>query len=372
MKVAVIGWELPPAFSGGLGIHTYNVFSILGKIIPVDIYIPDMGYPFPHYPFNVRTVKIKSGISGNIYSHVTNFIDAVNDYNEKVVEKFKPEGVALVHCHDWITFRAGIEIKKRYNIPLVVTFHSTEFDRSAYFNPQEPIMKIEAEGATEADAVITVSNLTRDVVAQNYHINPDKITTVYNGVKASAYAQGQALNRERQVLYFGRVTSQKGPKFFMEMARKALEYEDNIRFVMAGTGDLLDDMKRYAEYYNMDDKFHFPGFVEFHKAIEYYKSSSVFVIPSVSEPFGITVLESMVSGTPVVMSRTTGVGEAINNALKTDFWDTDVMSSYVVSILNHGSLMDTLSLYGKYEGMSFTWEKSAMKTLEVYRSVWKI
>lgn len=372
MKIAVIGWELPPAFSGGLGIHTYNVFSIVGKIIPVDIYLPDMGYSFPNYPFNVRTVKIKSGISGNVYSHVTNFIDAVNDYNEQVVEKFRPDGVALVHCHDWITFRAGIEIKKRYRIPLVVTFHSTEYDRSAYFNPQESIMKVEAEGANEADAVITVSNLTKDVVSQNYHINPDKITTVYNGVKASAYTSGIPFNKERQVLYFGRITSQKGPKFFMEMARKALEYENNISFVMAGTGDLLEEMKAYAYSHNIQDNFYFPGFVDFQKAIEYYKKSSVFVIPSVSEPFGITVLESMVSGTPVVMSRTTGVGEALNNALKTDFWDTDVMSSYVVSILNHKSLMDTLSVYGKYEGMSFTWEKSAMKTMEVYRSVWKI
>jgi glycosyltransferase involved in cell wall biosynthesis len=158
----------------------------------------------------------------------------------------------------------------------------------------------------------------------------------------------------------------------MEMADKILQYEKNVKFVMAGTGDMLDEMKVYALDHGFREKILFPGFVDFHKAIEYYKRSEVFVIPAVSEPFGITVLESMVSGTPVIMSKTTGVGEALNNALKSEYWDTDVMSSYAVSIINHKSLMDTLSLYGKYEGMSFTWEKSAIKTIEVYRSIWKI
>ncbi|WP_337860532.1 glycosyltransferase family 4 protein [Ferroplasma sp.] len=370
MKVAVIGWELPPAFSGGLGIHTSNIFSIIGRIIPVDIYLPDLGYYFPYYPFNIRKIKVAKGIAGGSYSHVTNFTEAVDDYNSKVVENFRPDGVSVVHCHDWITMKSGIEIKKKFGIPLVVTFHSTEYDRSANFNPQEDIMKREKEGAENADAVITVSNLTKRVLIEKYNIDPKKITTVYNGVKASAYA-GE-YKKEKQILYFGRITSQKGPKFFMEMADKILQYDKTVKFAMAGTGDMLDDMKNYAHDHNFIDKIIFTGFIDFYKAIEYYKRSEVFVIPAVSEPFGITVLESMVSGTPVVMSKTTGVGEAINNALKCDYWDTDVMSSYALSIIEHKSLMDTLSLYGRYEGMSFTWEKSAMKTMEVYKTVWKI
>jgi glycogen(starch) synthase len=371
MKVAVVGWELPPAFSGGLGIHTANIFSIIGKIIPVDIYLPDLGYSFPYYPFNIIKIKFENGIAGGAYSHVVNFSEAVDDYNDKVVKHFKPDGVSAVHCHDWITMKSGIDIKKKFGIPLIVTFHSTEYDRSAYFNPQEDIMKREKEGAEMADAIITVSNLTKNILVEKYGINPEKITTVYNGVKASAYA-GTDYKKERQVLYFGRITSQKGPKFFLEMADKMLQYEKDVKFVMVGTGDMLDDMKNYARDHNFIDKITFTGFVDFHMAIEYYKRSEVFVIPAVSEPFGITVLESMVSGTPVVMSKTTGVGEAINNALKCDYWDTDVMSSYALSIIEHKSLMDTLSLYGKYEGMSFTWEKSAMKTMEVYKTVWKI
>ncbi|AGO61330.1 glycosyltransferase family 4 protein [Ferroplasma acidarmanus] len=372
MKVAVVGWELPPAFSGGLGIHTSNIFSIIGKIVPTEIYLPDMGYSFPYYPFSIITVKITKGVAGGSYSQVTNFIDAVEDYNRNVIENFRPDGVSVIHCHDWITFRAGIDIKEKFGIPLVVTFHSTEYDRSAYFNPQGNIMKIEKEGAEKADAIITVSNSTKGVLVEKYGIDADKITTVYNGVKSSAYTQGVSYKRERMLLYFGRVTSQKGPKFFMEMADKVNQYEKNVKFVMAGTGDMIGEMESYAVNHGFREKVFFPGFVDFHKAIEYYKRSGVFVIPAVSEPFGITVLESMVSGSPVIMSKTTGVGEALNNVLKVDYWDTDVMSSYAISILNHKSLRETLSLYGKYEGMSFTWEKSAIKTMEVYRSIWKI
>ncbi len=372
MKLSVIGWELPPAFSGGLGIHTSHLFSIIGKIVPVDIYLPDMGFSFPYYPFDIRKIKINRGIAGGPYSHVTNFVDAVDDYNEKVIKNFKPDGVSVVHCHDWITFRAGIGIKKKYGIPLVITFHSTEYDRSAYFNPQLDIIKREIEGAAEADAIITVSDLTKRIIEEEYGIDRRKITTVYNGVDSLPYLTGKNFARERQVLYFGRITSQKGPKFFMETAEKVIEEEKNVRFVMAGTGDLFEEMKKYALDHGIDEKVFFPGFVGFQKAIEYYKKSSVFVIPAISEPFGMTVLESMVSGTPVIMSKTTGVGEALHNALKSDYWDTDVMSSYVVSILNHRSLLDTLSLYGKYEGLSFTWEKAAMKTMEVYKSIWKI
>jgi len=168
MKIAVVGWELPPAFSGGLGIHTSNIFSIIGKMVPTDVYLPDMGYSFPDYPFNIRTVKLKRGVTGGSYSRVTNFTDAVEDYNRNVIENFKPEGVSVVHCHDWITFRAGIEIKEKFGIPLVVTFHSTEYDRSAFFNPQGNIMKIEREGAEKADAVITVSNLTKRILVEKY------------------------------------------------------------------------------------------------------------------------------------------------------------------------------------------------------------
>ncbi|BAB59572.1 RfbU related protein [Thermoplasma volcanium GSS1] len=369
MKIAVIGWELPPAFSGGLGIHTVNMFSIIGYYRNVDLYVPDLCYSFPKYPFNVRKVKIEKGIDRSAYSRITDFYEAVMDYNEKVVDAFDPNGVKLVHCHDWITFPAGIAIKEKYGIPLIVTYHSTEFDRSAYFNPQEKIMKIEREGGKEADRIITVSNLTKSIVVEKYNIDPEKIVTVYNGVDATHYLSFPDVKKERNVLYFGRVTNQKGPKFFMETAKKVLEFDRTIRFTIAGTGELLGEMKSYAMDNDFFDHIEFPGFVHFRKAIWYYKRSSAFIIPAVSEPFGMTVLEAMVSGTPVILSRTTGVGEALHHVLSADFWDTDRMATYVVSILNHRGILETMSRYGKAEALGFTWDKAAAKTMEVYDSL---
>ncbi|KAA8922791.1 glycosyltransferase family 4 protein [Thermoplasma sp.] len=369
MKISVIGWELPPAFSGGLGIHTINLFSIIGHMHDVTIYVPDLGYEFPPYPFHVRKVRLSRSRFVSGYAVIEDFYDSVMDYNDRVVEQFDPNGVDIVHCHDWITFPAGIRLKEKYGIPLVVTFHSTEYDRCAFFNPQERIMSIEREGAERADRIICVSNLTRRMIVDNYHADDRKIRTVYNGVDPYPYISYPEQIRDRDVLYFGRVTSQKGPKFFMEVAKKVLELDSKVKFTVAGTGELLPEMKRYALENGFLNHMDFPGFVSFRRAIAYYKRASVFIIPAVSEPFGMTVLEAMISGTPVILSKTTGVGEALNHVLSADFWDSDRMALYTISILNHRGLMKTLSDYGKMEAMRFTWRRSAMSTMEVYDSL---
>jgi len=369
LKISVIGWELPPAFSGGLGIHTVNLFSIIGHFHNVTIYVPDLGYDFPEYPFNVRKIRLKRAkfISG--YAVIDDFYDAVMDYNDRVVESFDPDGVDLVHCHDWITFPAGLRIKEKYGIPLVVTFHSTEFDRSAFFNPQERIMAVEREGAQNADRIICVSNLTKRMIVDHYGADDRRIRTIYNGVDPTPYISYPEQKRERNVLYFGRVTSQKGPKFFMEVAMKVLELDGNVRFTVAGTGELLPEMKRFALENGFLNHMDFPGFVSFRRAIGYYKRSSVFIIPAISEPFGMTVLEAMISGTPVILSKTTGVGEALNHVLSADFWDTDRMALYTISILNHSGLLKTMSEFGRIEAMRFTWRKAAISTMGVYESL---
>ncbi|WP_156778567.1 glycosyltransferase family 4 protein [Thermoplasma acidophilum] len=369
MRISVIGWELPPAFSGGLGIHTVNLFSIIGQLRDVTLYVPDLGYDFPQYPFRVRKVRISKARFLSGYAVIDDFYETVMDYNDRVVEQFDPDGVDVVHCHDWITFSAGLRIREKYGIPLVVTFHSTEFDRSAFFNPQERIMSIERDGARNADRIICVSNLTRRMIVENYGADDTKIRTIYNGVDPYPYLSHPDEKRERDVLYFGRVTSQKGPKFFMEVAKKVLELDGSVKFTVAGTGELLPEMKRYAFENGFLNHMDFTGFVSFRRAISYYKRSSVFIIPAVSEPFGMTVLEAMISGTPVILSKTTGVGEALNHVLSADFWDTDKMALYTISILNHRGLLKTLSEYGKMEAMRFTWRRAALSTMEVYDSL---
>lgn len=372
MKIAVIGWELPPAFSGGLGVHTINLYSRLSSVIKIDMYVPKMKRLGRFYPFNVIPVEIENGISGSPYEieGFPGFMEAVDDYNEMVAKKFRPEGLALVHCHDWITFRAGEIIKKRYGIPLIITFHSTERDRSGNFNPQRNVMDIEKHGAEVADRIIAVSKFTKYEVVRDYGIPPEKITVVHNGVDTEHYTMTpRDYDRYNRVLYLGRVTTQKGPRFFVETAAHVAEVMKEARFIVAGTGDQLEEVKKLSHEFRLDKVMEFTGFVNFRKTIDVYRTSDVFVLPAISEPFGMTVIESMILGTPVVISKTTGVGEALRNVFRADYWDTELMSEYIVSILKFKPLRKLMGIMGQREVSGFTWEKAALETMGVYLSL---
>ncbi|MEM4108615.1 MAG: glycosyltransferase family 4 protein [Conexivisphaerales archaeon] len=395
MKVAVIGWELPPFFSGGLGIHTFNLFSELSKMIDVDVYVPHLGplYPFNsikskanndlagiygyyqfkvwrksgfnyswqlYYPFNVRFVEIGAS--------EYNFYDAVERYN-RAFDKIDINGADIVHCHDWITFRAGIKIKERFRVPLIVTVHSTEMDRSGGFYPQKWIMDIEKDGMREADRIIAVSQYTKKMIVDTYGIPKEKIFVVHNGVgRHFLELPPRNYHSTGRVLYFGRITAQKGPEFFIEAASKAIGMHPGIKFVIAGIGDLLNKTKEKAESALPHDSYRFTGFIDLNEALNLYRSSDAFVLPAVSEPFGITVLESMSSGTPAIISKTTGVGESLRNVLKADFWDTDMIAEYIVGIVKYSGLRSTLGMEGVLESKQFTWKRAADETLKVYRS----
>ncbi|AAT43824.1 glycosyltransferase family 4 protein [Picrophilus oshimae] len=372
MKVSVIGWELPPAFAGGLGIHTINLYSILSNIIDIDLYVPYSKKLLDVYPFNVKKVGFYNYKSYYDFSSMrfNTFMDEIMYYNSRVIEDFDPENVDLIHAHDWITYPAGIYLKKKYNIPLIVTVHSTEFDRSGNFFPQKSIMDIESSGIKNADRVIAVSNLTKKTIVQNYNADPEKIDVIYNGIDDSFLKNPvRSYEKTNIILYFGRITTQKGPKFFLEAAYKSLKINNNIKFVMAGTGDQLDEMIKLSKSYGIYDNFYFPGFVPEELAMWYYRNADAFILPAVSEPFGMSVIEAMSAGTPVIISRTTGVGESLLNVLTADFWDTDLISDYILNLVDYRSLRTVLGTNGQMEAKLFTWNKTAMKTLEVYRSL---
>ncbi len=367
MKISVLGWELPPAFAGGLGIHTINLFSIISKVFDISIYVPDSPNLLSSYPFCVKRIKINAGNSG--YGNNKDFFETVKDYNMKLVSEFNGDA-SIIHAHDWITYKAGVELKKEYGIPLVVTVHSTEYDRSGNFNPQKRIMDIEREGLIEADRIIAVSNYTKNIIVNNYGIDKSKIDVIYNGVSSTIYSNtDKNYNSTKTVLYFGRVTSQKGPKFFVEAASKVITRRKDVIFMVAGTGDQLDEIKNSVKNLDMENYFEFTGFVSEEYSLKIYRDADIFVLPAVSEPFGMTVLESMSTGTPALISKTTGVGEALFNVLKCDFWDTDKMADYILAILNFRPLRETMGKRGKIEAMSFTWEKAALRTMEVYRKI---
>jgi glycosyltransferase involved in cell wall biosynthesis len=276
----------------------------------------------------------------------------------------------VIHAHDWLTYPAGIAAKSVSGKPLVVHMHATEFDRSGE-NVNQNVYDIERRGMEEADRVIAVSNLTRNVVIERYGIDPDKVFTVYNAVEPSDKPDFdyQRNVRDKVVTFLGRVTFQKGPDYFVEAARKVLNKDPNVRFVMAGSGDMLNKIIIRVAALKMGDRFHFTGFLKGGEVDRMFGLSDVFVMPSVSEPFGIVPLEAMRSNVPVVISRQSGVSEILVHALKIDFWDVDAMADAIYGLLHYEGLSKMFIRYGKAEVDSLKWENAAVKVKEVYQSV---
>ena len=237
----------------------------------------------------------------------------------------------VIHAHDWLTYSAGVAAKKISGKPLVVHMHATEFDRSGE-NYNENVYEIERKGMAEADRVITVSNLTRNIVIERYHIDPDKVITVHNAVEPPEKTElldAEKKVKEKIVTFLGRITFQKGPEYFIEAACKVLERDKNVRFVMAGTGDLMEKMIRRVAKLKISSNFHFTGFLKGENVDRMFAMSDVYVMPSVSEPFGISPLEAMRSNVPVVISKQSGVAEVLNHVMKVDFWDVDAMADAI-------------------------------------------
>ena len=277
----------------------------------------------------------------------------------------------IIHAHDWLTYPAGIAAKHISGKPLVVHMHATEFDRSGE-NINENIYEIERKGMEEADRVITVSNLTRNIVIERYGIDPAKVITVHNAVEPtdrSEFVGMQKHVKEKVVTFLGRVTFQKGPEYFVEAARKILDKDPNVRFVMAGTGDLLEKMIRRVAKLHMATKFHFTGFLKGENVDRMFALSDVYVMPSVSEPFGISPLEAMRSNVPVVISKQSGVAEILNHALKVDFWDIDALADAIYGLLHYQSLSSMFSTHGEAEVNNLKWDNAANNVLDVYKQV---
>jgi glycogen(starch) synthase len=275
----------------------------------------------------------------------------------------------VIHAHDWLTYPAGITAKKLTGKPLVVHVHATEFDRSGE-HVNQPVYDIERQGMTEADLVITVSNLTRQIVIEKYGIPAEKVITVHNAVEPVDRPELEGVTKhvkEKVVTFLGRVTYQKGPDYFVEAAYKVLKRDSNVRFVMAGSGDLLNRMIRRVAQLKIATKFHFTGFLAGSEVDTMFAMSDVYVMPSVSEPFGISPLEAMRSNVPVVISKQSGVAEVLQHALKVDFWDVDALADAIYGILHYEGLGKMFVRYGKTEVDNLIWENAALNVIEVYK-----
>jgi glycosyltransferase involved in cell wall biosynthesis len=284
------------------------------------------------------------------------------------------ESFDVVHAHDWMTYPAGLAVAGITNRPLVVHVHSTEFDRSGEHVNQQ-VYNIERAGMHGADKVICVSNFTRNIVLSRYSIPPEKVTVVYNAVEPSEQVpQGAArpISRdERIVLFLGRITMQKGPEYFLAAAKKVLAKMPDVRFVMAGSGDKIRGTIELAAEMGIGSKVAFTGFLRGPDVDRAFEMADLYVMPSVSEPFGIAPLEALSHNVPVIISKQSGVSEVLTHVLKVDFWDINEMANKILAVLRHPPLQRVLREQGSFELRKFSWKDSALRCKQVYESVVK-
>lgn len=423
MNVLMFGWEFPPNISGGLGTACYGIVKGLAACQDVHItfVIPkshgnelsannlqlisadqvSIGHemlPGSNLS-NVSFLQVQSKLvpyltpeafSGKITESIEeeglsanstmdtriqfsgkygpNLFDEINKYAIVAKTIARENNFELIHAHDWLTFPAAIAAKKISGKPLIIHVHSTDFDRSGgAINPD--IFAIEKEGMEEADKIIVVSNRIKDRLTEQYHISPEKIITVYNGIETEAEKSGELKHRSHKgkiVTFLGRITIQKGPEYFVNVARMVIQRMKNVHFVMAGNGELRDRILELSVKYRISNRFHFTGFLNGTEVTEMLHRSDLFMMPSVSEPFGIVPLEAMQANVPVIISLQSGVSELIRNVVKTDFWDVHAMADAVHGILKYKKLSKMLITEGRQEVGKLNWKLPASQIKQVY------
>ncbi|GAB1418207.1 glycosyltransferase family 4 protein [Bacteroidales bacterium] len=424
MKVLMFGWEFPPHITGGLGTACFGMTKGLAKqgvevlfVVPKaygdeseeavrivnasDVAVNLDSEESKTYWERVQYMEIGSNIipyvgpeqfeklheeqksvtesfRGPVFNQKYEFSGKYGTNLMEEVSRYALVGSSIatqydfdvIHAHDWLTYSAGIAAKESSGKPLVVHMHATEFDRTGE-NVNTNVYAIEKRGMEAADRVITVSNLTRKIVIEKYGIDPRKVVTVHNAVEPIDKSDLELPDKqvkEKVVTFLGRITYQKGPEYFVEAARKILQRDNNVRFVMAGSGDLLNKMVQRVAQLRIGHKFHFTGFLKGDDVDKMFAMSDVFVMPSISEPFGIVPLEAMRSNVPVVISKQSGVAELLKHALKVDFWDIDGLADAIYGLCHYNALSETFIKFGKEEVDNLKWEHAAKYIKKVYES----
>lgn len=417
MKVLMFGWEFPPHILGGLGTASYGLTEGLSKQPDVEITFclpkpwgdEDQSFlkiiPMNQVPVVWRDVnwdyvngRIGKQMDPQLYfklrEHIyadfrymntndlgciefsgrypSNLYEEINNYSIVAGVVAREQQFDIIHAHDWLTYPAGIHAKQVSGKPLCIHVHATEFDRSRG-NPNPNVYSIERDGMDHADCIMCVSDMTRRTVIEKYGQNPDKVFTVHNAVmplsKEIRELQVEKNPKEKVVTFLGRITMQKGPECFVEAATLVLRRTRNIRFCMAGSGDMMEDMITLAAQNGIADRFHFPGFMRGMDVYRCLKNSDVYVMPSVSEPFGISPLEAMQCGVPSIISKQSGCAEILTKCIKTDYWDTYAMADAMYSICTNPGLHQYLQEEGKKEVDQITWEKVGAWIYELYQRV---
>ncbi|MFI3287349.1 MAG: glycosyltransferase family 4 protein [Rikenellaceae bacterium] len=430
MRVLMFGWEFPPHIAGGLGTACYGLTKALAAAgVDVTFVVPraygDEDQSFVQIS-NASDVEAEYGaltVDDDFYKHLSfihinsNLVPYLSPEEYEVLhEEHSKETVTrqltdpwkerytfsgkygatlmeevaryavvaaeiakklegqfdVIHAHDWLTYYAGIAAKRVSGKPLVVHMHATEFDRTGE-NVNTIVYNIERTGMSAADMVCAVSNMTRKTVIEKYGIPADKVTTVHNGVLfKNTDDQGETIERgvdDKIVTFLGRITYQKGPDYFVEAAAKVLAKVPNVRFVMAGSGDMLNHVIRRVAKLGISDRFHFTGFLKGNDVQKMFALSDIYIMPSVSEPFGISPLEAMRSNVPCIISKQSGVAEVLDYAVKVDYWDVDAMADAIYGLLTYPSASALFKEKGMEEVNTLKWDKAAGMLKDIYAAL---
>ena len=427
MRVLMLGWEFPPYISGGLGTACHglvkalsaagtDVLFLLPRAIdpsfkasdealscshielapPLPAANPAHPHEFDHVTFRAIDANLnpyqRAGDASQDGDSTTrqhgsdpyvqipqlerqlyggDLFNEVQRYADHAVEVARDEPIDVIHAHDWMTFPAAMAIAGMKGKPLVVHVHSTELDRAGA-STDTRIYDIERRGMHSAMRIITVSCFTKDVLVKHYGLEPNKIDVIYNAVETDEVISTPAedysiLRGEKLVLFLGRITSQKGPEYFLAAAKKVLEVMDNVKFVMAGSGDMMRESVELAAEFGIGHKVLFTGFLRGPDVERIFRMADLYVMPSVSEPFGIAPLEAIANDVPVLISKQSGVSEVLPHALKVDFWDTHEMANKIVAVLRHPPLALMLREQGTFELSKLSWADSARACVTVYK-----
>ena len=401
MKILMLGWELPPHNSGGLGVACYHMSKALAIsgatvdfVVPYSAKHPEIDFmkihsatklsPLERYglgAYDSKTV-IDKPLSVADINELTDMRGVQKRYVkfvEKLVVSLKPD---IIHAHDWLTMEAGMRAKEITDAPLIVHVHATEFDRSGSDSGNPLVHEIEYNGMMMADRIIAVSNITKNIIIEKYGIPADKIEVVHNAIDVTSFNDGyeydlktykylEALKDEGYTIIstITRFTIQKGLHNFIKAAAKACSKYDKLAFLLAGDGELRDELIKLAADLGIADKVFFTGFVRGKQWRDAYSVSDVFVMSSVSEPFGLTALEAAYHDNAIILTRSSGVGEVLNSVFRYDYWDEDVLADQIIGIATSNVLKYSLQNDVKKEYSRLSWNDVAQSFIRIYKSI---
>jgi glycogen(starch) synthase len=403
----MLGWELPPFFAGGVGMACYHLTKALCKLGQEITYVMPFGPDQAQNDYMKILIAENMGLKTNFnlkgvntlikaYTTPECYLEELKQYESNNCSKSRKslygpnifeeailfsqrikliaqmEDFDVIHAHDHWTFMAGLAAKEVSGKPLIVHVHITEFDKTGGSGVNQRIYEMEKYGLSKADIVIANSNFIKRRLMNDYCVPEHKIRVVHNAAEdlpTIYHDAGKIKEKDKIVLFIGRVTLQKGPDYFIDAAKKVLEKEKNVKFILAGSGDMLGRMIQKVADMGMADKFIFPGFISREEVAKLNRMADVFVMPSVSEPFGIVPLEAMSQETPTIISKQSGVSEVLQNALKVDFWDINDLAAKIISLLKYSNLHNELKTRGFDEVKNMTWDKPAQKCIDIYKEV---